>query len=88
MDPDQVLDILDTWYSLWHDVLIKTGNAQTEINNIDRDEDLQIILNEIDLNTAKKTIQLFKKAVELIKTNANLKLTLEDLLLQLPTLKS
>jgi DNA polymerase-3 subunit delta' len=86
-DPDQVLNILDTWYSLWHDVLIKTGKSQTEINNIDRDADLQKILNEIDLDTAKKTIQLFKKAVELIKTNANLKLTLEDLLLQLPTLK-
>jgi len=86
-DPHQVLDLLDTWYSLWHDVLIKSSNAQSPINNIDREDDLRKILNVTDLVTAKRTLLVFKRAVELIKTNANLKLTFEDLLLQLPTLQ-
>jgi len=87
-DPGQVLEILDTWYSFWHDILIKAGNARFPINNIDREDDLQKILQEIDLHSAKNAVQLIKNAVHLIKANANLRLTIEDLLLQLPTLQN
>ncbi len=86
-NPHQVQELLNLWFSIWHDVMIQAGKAQSPINNIDREEDLNRILKVIDLTTAKRSLVLFKRAQGLIKKNANLKLTIEDLMLQLPQLQ-
>ena len=82
-----VQELLDVWFSLWHDVLIKASKAQSPIKNIDRENDLKTICEETDLAAAKRTLGLFKRAQGLLVKNANLKLTIEDLLLQLPRLQ-
>jgi DNA polymerase-3 subunit delta' len=83
-NPHHFLDLLNIWYSFWHDLLIISSQANSPLTNIDRQDDLKRISNKIDLATTKNTLLDIKRAVELINTNANLKLTLEDLLLQLP----
>jgi DNA polymerase-3 subunit delta' len=83
-DPDQVQELLNNWFSIWHDVLILAGKSQAPVHNIDRQADLEKILGGIDLTTATRTLGLFRRAQKLLLYNANLKLTLEDLLLQLP----
>ena len=86
-NPQQVQELLSVWFSFWHDLLIHASKAQTPINNIDREADLIKVLKKIDLLKAKRTLGLFKNAEALIKQNANLRLTLEDMMLQLPQLK-
>jgi len=84
---DMVEDLIDTWISFWHDLLLIKGNSSAPLQNIDRQADLDQIAKMIDLETALSTVDLFRSAHLLLKENANLKLTLEDLLLQLPTLR-
>jgi DNA polymerase-3 subunit delta' len=77
-------ELIEIWFSLWHDILIQAGNSGAPIRNIDRGDDIHKILKSIDLSTAKQTLELFRQAHALLRNNANQKLTLEDLLLQLP----
>ncbi|MEJ2412874.1 MAG: hypothetical protein P8Y34_07760 [Anaerolineales bacterium] len=85
--PENINSLLEIWISFWHDLLLQSGNSQTPLQNIDRQQDLDRIGNKIDLESAWNTVALFRKAHLLLEENANLKLTLENLLLQLPTLE-
>jgi len=85
-DPQLIEEILDIWISLWHDILHQSVKSQAPVRNIDRTKDIKLINDRIDLNTARSTVDLFRRAHSLLQENANLKLTFEDLLLQLPTL--
>jgi len=87
-DPRMVGKVLDTWSSLWHDILLQAGKSQAPIQNIDKKTEITQITNNIDLKTAQKTINSFRRAHLLLLDNANLKLTFEDLLLQLPELEN
>lgn len=83
-DSRMVNKIIDTWSSLWHDIMLQSGKSQTPIQNIDRINEIGQIANKVDLSTAKNTLNIFLRAHSLLLNNANLKLTFEDLLLQLP----
>ncbi len=85
-DPSLVQAMLDIWSSIWHDILLKVGNADTPIRNIDREGEIKTIINFMDLQKTKSAVKLFQRAHSLLEKNANLKLTVEDLLIQLPTL--
>jgi DNA polymerase-3 subunit delta' len=86
-NPDTVDVLLDTWISFWHDLLLLSGKSSAPLQNIDREDNLQRIAKVIDLETARSTVDLFRSAHLLLRENANLRLTLEDLFLQLPTLR-
>jgi len=79
--------VLNTWISLWHDILHKTGKSRALLQNIDRISEIDQIAKTIDLKTTRNTLGHFHRAQNLLLENANLKLTFEDLLLQLPRLE-
>ena len=83
-DSRMVNKIIDTWSSLWHDIMLQSGKSQAPIQNIDRSNEINQIVNKVDLSTAKNTLNFFLRAHSLLLNNANLKLTFEDLLLHLP----
>ncbi len=83
-DPKQIPEMLNIWYSIWHDVLIRVSKSKSVISNIDRENDLTTILQFVDLKTTQRILNLLNRSVGLIRDNANLKLTLEDLFLQFP----
>jgi DNA polymerase-3 subunit delta' len=83
-DSRMVNKVIDTWSSLWHDIMHQSGKSQAPIQNIDRSNEINQIVNRVDLVTAQKTLNIFRRAHSLLLVNANLKLTFEDLLLQLP----
>jgi hypothetical protein len=85
-DPRMVQEMLDTWYTIWHDILLITTESEASIQNIDRQEDLEKVVKNINPTTVKNTLAALKRAEELIRMNANLKLTVENLLLQLPSI--
>jgi len=83
-DSRMVKKVIDTWSSLWHDIMLQSGKSQAPIQNIDRSNEIGQIVNRVDLSTAQNTLNFFRRAHSLLLNNANLKLTFEDLLLQLP----
>ncbi len=83
-DPQMIKIIIDTWSSLWHDIMLLSGKSQAPIQNIDRSNEIDQIVNKVDLGTAKNTLNFFRRTHSLLLNNANLKLTFEDLLLRLP----
>jgi len=85
-DPAMVQEMLNTWSSIWHDILLQVGKSDTPIRNIDREGEIQDIISSIDLQDAKSAVRLFQRAYGLLQKSANLELTVEDLLLQLPTI--
>ena len=85
-DLRKVKELLDTWTSIWQDIMHQSGHSDMPLQNIDREEDIQLILQQVDLATARNSLVLFRRAYHLLNKNANLKLTLEDLLLGLPTI--
>jgi DNA polymerase-3 subunit delta' len=86
-DPDLALKLINLWSGLWHDILLQTGKSSAALQNIDQSEHIQQIANQVQLTSAKETINLFRRAWELLQDNANRKLTIEDLLLQLPRIE-
>jgi hypothetical protein len=84
----KVDSLLDIWISFWHDILLQSGNSGAPLQNIDREQDIQLVLKEVDLETARETVNLFRRAHQLLEQNANTRLTLENLMLQLPGIKS
>ena len=85
-DPVLIQEMLNNWSSIWHDILLQLGKSETPIRNIDREGEIEDIISFVDLQDAKSTIYLFQRAHSLLQKNANRKLTIEDLLIQLPTL--
>ncbi|MCK5795263.1 MAG: hypothetical protein KAH12_11190, partial [Anaerolineales bacterium] len=85
-DPVMVQEMLNTCSSIWHDILMQTGKSDTPIRNIDREGDIKSIISSVDLQEAKSAVNLFRRAHSLLQKNSNLKLTVEDLFLQLPTI--
>ena len=85
-DPALIQEMLNLWSSIWHDILLQVGKSDTPIRNIDREEEIKAIIRSVDLQEAKLAVNLFQRAHSLLQKNANLKLTVEDLLIQLPTL--
>jgi len=85
-DPALVQEMLNIWCSIWHDILLQVGKSDTPIRNIDREGEIKAIISSVDLQQAKLVVNQFQRAHNLLQKNANLKLTVEDLLIQLPTL--
>jgi DNA polymerase-3 subunit delta' len=85
-NPQKVQEMLDIWISLWQDILHQGSQSKTPLQNIDREQEIHHLLKEVDLSMARNTLSLFQRAHRLLDLNANRKLTLEDLLLGLPTI--
>jgi len=86
-DPSKVRELLDTWISIWQDILHQGSQSHIPLQNIDRGEDVQRILDQVDQAAARDSLALISRAHQLIGQNANLKLTLEDLFLGLPSIR-
>ncbi len=83
-DSKRVQDMVNHWSSIWIDVLHLAGGSDAPLQNIDRTEDIEKIAGKIDLGQAKRILEQLGKTSELLEMNANLKLTVENLFLQLP----
>ncbi|MBE9523649.1 MAG: DNA polymerase III subunit delta' [Chloroflexi bacterium] len=79
--------LLQTWLSLWRDVMLLTHDAATPISNIDREEEINRLATSVDRSTAQLVIRQLERAQSLISKNINARLTAEVTLLDLPYLR-
>ena len=81
---ETLLNQLQLWQSFWRDIYLAGIQPDTEIINIDKSTEIARLSNQVDTDSAIKTIKALQKTMELIQKNANLRLALEVLLLDLP----
>jgi DNA polymerase-3 subunit delta' len=82
--PDGLREVLDLWLSWWRDLLLIKGGSSTEVTNVDREATLHSQARLYSLIRVWDFIEALRTAVWQLEHNANIRLTLEVLMLNLP----
>ena len=86
--PESVLESLELWTGWWRDVLLLKSNSATPLTNIDRQKELIQIASLCDITAVQAALTALQMTVDQLSRNANTRLALEILLLNLPFLQS
>ncbi|MBN1937553.1 MAG: DNA polymerase III subunit delta' [Anaerolineae bacterium] len=79
----QILEILGSW---WHDVLMLAAGSMTPVTNIDRQAQLEQWAARVSVQAATAMLRSVNQTAWQVDHNANLRLALEVLMLDMPTL--
>jgi len=79
-----VYEILDIWLDVWRDVLLLRTGLGYIINNIDIEEALMSWSDMLDIQSIRDTIRAIQDAKEQLQMNANSRLVLEVMMLDVP----
>ncbi len=81
-----VQEVLELWLSWWRDVMLAAGARADAVPtvNIDRVEQIRMAAGRYGLSTASVAVRALRQAIQQVTQNANLRLVLEVLLLNLP----
>jgi DNA polymerase-3 subunit delta' len=83
-DPDQLGHTLDVFSSWWHDVLVLAAGSSVQIANIDQRNLLGEWAARYDVPTVQRVLRSVRDALWRLEHNANRRLVLEVLMLELP----
>ena len=82
--PDRVPDVLNVLGSWWRDVLLLASGSQTPITNLDNQSHLHEWATRYGVAAAKHALDAVRSTAWRVDHNANLRLALEVLMLDLP----
>ena len=83
-DPVATQETLDLWIGWWRDVLLAASGAEAPLANVDCESSLRDQACHFDLETVVGVIKALRSALHKLQRNANKRLTLEVLMLDLP----
>ena len=83
-DPVVTKETIDLWTGWWRDLMLLAANADTPIANLDRRDELHIRAHRIGVDRCAAMLWALRSASRRLKQNANARLTLEVLMLDLP----
>lgn len=83
-DKPQFRHILLTWSSLWRDVLLRSADAESPLENPDREEQVNNIVADLDLDVIHRFLAAIQRTLSMLDTNVNTRLAAEALLLKMP----
>jgi DNA polymerase-3 subunit delta' len=83
--PDRVPDVLSVLSSWWHDVLVLASGSGAAISNRDRQPVLQEWAARYGVDTAQQVLRGVRETAWRLEHNANRRLALEVLLMDLPS---
>lgn len=83
-DPVATQETLDLWIGWWRDVLLVSSGADAPLTNVDRQDDLRDQARRFDVTTIATVIKALRSSLQKLQRNANRRLTLEVLMLDLP----
>ena len=87
-DRQQAVTTLALWEGLWRDVMITSvGTNGTEISNIDYKTEIHEVASQIDITNIVKPLSAIHKTQRALHKNANARLALEVLMLQIPLVR-
>jgi len=82
--PDRVDGVLETMASWWRDILLLSAQSTIPITNLDRHNELSEWASHYPVDAAKRALQAIQETRHKLEHNANLRLALEVLALDLP----
>ncbi len=83
-DPVAIQETLDLWITWWRDVLLVASGADAPLTNVDRQDEVRDQAQRLDLATITAMIKALRSSLQKLQRNANRRLTLEILMLDLP----
>lgn len=84
--PESILESLELWISWWRDVLLLTSHSPMPLTNLDRRPELLQAAKRCDVASAQAALGVLQVTLGQLASNANTRLALEVLLLNLPLL--
>jgi DNA polymerase-3 subunit delta' len=85
-DRDLIQNTLQSWLTLWRDVLLRNAGAITPLTNIDREKEIEALSKKLSLAEVKQMAKTLEATQAQLDRNTNTRLTLEVLMLDTPTL--
>ncbi len=79
--------VLDTWQSLWRDVLLMVEASHVPPVNADRLADLQWLAAAVTPDEARRALRAVRHTLEALDRNANIRLALDVLMLDMPAVR-
>jgi len=83
-DPVATQETLDLWIGWWRDVLLVASRAEAPLANVDLQHRLRHHAHRFGVEKSAATLKALRSAAEKLNRNANARLTLEVLMLDLP----
>jgi len=83
-NPGATRETLDTWIGWWRDVLLLASQTEAPLINIDRQAALKDHARRFPVARSAALLEALRSAVDRLRRNANPRLTLEVLMLDLP----
>ena len=82
--PVATQETLDLWIGWWRDVLLLAAEADAPLTNVDRQTGLHDHARRFGVDKSTAAIEALRSAADRLRRNANARLTLEVLMLDLP----
>jgi DNA polymerase-3 subunit delta' len=83
-DKDAIRNLLETWITLWRDVLLRACAASIPLTNLDYSDQIDYFAQNMDRSTAFELIARTEQTLEWISKYVNARLALDVLFLDLP----
>ena len=83
---ERAVETLETWLSLWRDVMIIAFGATASEQNPDRRSDLERLASDIDPTQVVDAVQATRRTLQAVHQYSNIQLAMETLMLDLPRL--
>ena len=85
-DPVATQETVDLWIGWWRDVLLVASGADAPLTNVDRQDVLRAQASRFGVTTIAGVIEALRSSLQKLQRNANRRLTLDVLMLDLPRL--
>lgn len=83
-DPMATEEVLELWIGWWRDVLLEASRADAPVTNVDRAEQRREHARRFGVETSSRVIKALRDTLDKLQRNANTRLSLEVLMLDLP----
>jgi DNA polymerase-3 subunit delta' len=82
----ECLDVLDTWIGFWRDVMLTAFGVDEPVSNVDHKSEIAMLSKGIPEDRIVHALQALQDTANAIDRNANIRLALETLMIDLPHL--
>ena len=83
-DKENLQKALQTWLSLWRDVLLRAAGTSNPIANPDQANAIEELAKQFSLETTHKVVSALQQTLDRLDRNVNARLATEVLMLDLP----
>jgi DNA polymerase-3 subunit delta' len=83
-DGESLNYVLETWLAWWRDAVLASLETEASLNNPDRISDFERIRSKVATTDLLKALRITEQTLEALNRNANPRLALENLMLDLP----